>query len=226
MAKLLKIIGTSAAILAALSSCSPQTPKAAIIPHHLFVESIIDEMYQKIPATDKIVLLSPNHFGYGINYIQTKNIEPDNMQKEHGITIHLDFIEKYFPDAEILPITIKQGTPEEKLDELITRLPKDAFIIASVDFSHLMPEDKSYSHDLQTLKYLETPKNKTLKALTDLADTGNPDTTAIDSPESLYVLLKSLNYPKFQLYRRTSSLSLSKLTDPKDNTSHLFGLFY
>ena len=183
-------------------------------------------MYQKIPATDKIVLLSPNHFGYGINYIQTKNIEPDNMQKEHGITIHLDFIEKYFPDAEILPITIKQGTPEEKLDELITRLPKDAFIIASVDFSHLMPEDKSYSHDLQTLKYLETPKNKTLKALTDLADTGNPDTTAIDSPESLYVLLKSLNYPKFQLYRRTSSLSLSKLTDPKDNTSHLFGLFY
>lgn len=134
---------------------NPITTKAIIVPHHLLVEKDIDDFYKQIseknPDTEKIILISPNHFNYGNRYIQSitslidkdgtkinidKNeiaklsqtgafsIEPIYFEKEHGIMNQLIFTNKYSPNTEIIPIRIKNGTTKDRLDMAINELSK------------------------------------------------------------------------------------------------------
>lgn len=245
----MKKIIVSALILGALTACtSAETKeiKGAIIPHHLFVENYIDEFYAEIqnPDIKRVILLSPNHFNFGFHYIQTNDqntdyallaIEPLHFEKEHGITIHRPFINKYFPNAGIVPIITKVGTPEKLLDSLAAELSKDltdTLIIASVDFTHYTEESFAWQNDQNTIKYLENPGTPSLETLRKLAiplSKTNDDATAIDSPESIYLLLKlmeSANAQEFSIWKRTSTATVSNIKDPDYNTSHIFGRFF
>jgi|GEM_PF-1149802 len=48
--------------------------KGVILPHHLLVKSYMEKFYQQLAAEnsyERIVIISPNHFNYGFNFIQT-----------------------------------------------------------------------------------------------------------------------------------------------------------
>lgn len=242
-----------------------------IIPHHLLVENQMDQFYQKLakenPEISKIILISPNHMGRGLNFLQTTDnfsdlglptgqaslpdinqlvnhsplyLEPKSFEKEHGIYNHLPFLKKYFPRARLIPIIIKLQTPENRLQMLISDLQKiittDTLIIASVDFTHYESEKIALENDNRTIAWLESLDSDkisktSLEDVRDLAKSPNKNTyeaVAFDSPESLYLLIKLLNHynaTDFSLYKRTSTLSLTKLTNFLDNTSHIFGEF-
>lgn len=269
------IILTSALIIGALVFARPASIKpkviGAIIPHHLLVENQMDQFYQKLakenPEISKIILISPNHMGRGLNFLQTTDnfsnlnlptgqaglpdinqlvnhsplyLEPKSFEKEHGIYNHLPFLKKYFPRASLIPIIIKLQTPENRLEMLISDLQKiittDTLIIASVDFTHYESEKIALENDNRTIAWLESLNSEdiskiNLQKIRDLAKSPNKNTyeaVAFDSPESLYLLIKLLNHynaTDFRLYKRTSTLSLTKLTNFLDNTSHIFGEF-
>lgn len=161
-----------------------------ILPHHLLVSAYIDKFYAELAATnsyDRIVILSPNHFGYGFNFVQTNTvvadgltadlpwvedldkagtarIEPKFFGREHGVYVHYPFIKKYFPAAKIVPIIIKKDTPCEKVDSLVTELlqleksdPGKTLYLASLDFSHYSSEKLSIANDNRTVEWLKTP---------------------------------------------------------------------
>jgi len=212
-----------------------------VLPHHLLVEHFIDEFYKEVSINrsdiKEIILISPNHFFYGFDYIQR---DPKNLKKEHGIMNELPFIKKYFPKAKVTPYTIKPGTPQNKLDLLIDNISKQkldhSLIVASIDFSHYESEVISENNDAKTVIFLQKlntlPKEenifKTLKTLSISPKVASNESVAIDSPETLYVLVKLMdlqNSDIFHLWKRTSTIGILPHTKPKDNTSHIFGFF-
>ncbi|EKD49845.1 MAG: hypothetical protein ACD_63C00031G0001 [uncultured bacterium] len=236
-------------LLLSIGCCTSAKTAGLLVPHHLFVENYIEEFYalNGNKEVETIILLSPNHYNYGYSYLQTTTkldgavldtdfieslsgssalkIDSTNFELEHGITNHLGYISEFFPNAKVIPIRIKEGTPESALDSLINILPKDALVIASIDFSHEQAEGKALESDVKIIKWLEDPDKFTLGTIRSLAETGEDCSTNIDSPESLYVLLRLMpaDY-NFTLWKRTSSASLSDNADATENTSHIFGV--
>lgn len=278
-----------------------------IVPHHLLVKDWMERFYEEqglryppsasapensaYPTSiERIILLSPNHFGYGYDWIQSTDIqpgqdiipgqdvwpanlpatsvtldgrsiyrlslngaisiEPSHFYKEHGITAEFPYLERFFWGATILPITFKEGTPQPKLDALVEELiklqqqnPRETLVIASIDFTHMEEEKYALENDNRTIEFLQsvsTDGPPTLDQLRTLALTTNPaplpGAVAMDSPETLYVLLQLMAHAappsgqeadksRFTLWQRTSSTSLIPGLPPKDNTSHIFGSF-
>ncbi len=276
-----------------------------IVPHHLLVKDWMERFYEKeslkypqpensrendiyATAIERIILLSPNHFGYGYDWIQSTdippgldiipgqdvwpanlpsvdarldghgvnrlalaealNIELTHFYREHGITTEFPFIERFFYGAYVLPITFKEGTPQTKLDALVEELirltsedPRPTLVIASIDFTHMEEEKYALQNDERTIQFLEslntgdpTTDSPTLSLdiLRSLAKTTNPvplpEAVAMDSPETLYVLLQLMHragHTQFALWDRTSSASLIPGLPAQDNTSHIFGSF-
>lgn len=224
--------------------CTPQAtldePQGAILPHHLFVDYLIDDFYERLAQEttniDQIILLSPNHLGYGHTNIQTTDYD----SREHGITVHLPYIETYFPGAEISPATFKFGTSEQELnafiDELLAQNFRHTLVLASIDFTHLEPEEIALQNDQRTIEWLGSlaspTTDATLSHIHNLAATTGENSlegaVALDSPETLYVfaqLMRAQEATQFKLWQRTSTASLGNLQKPEDMTSHIFGTF-
>ncbi len=250
-----------------------------ILPHHLLVASFMDKFYQQLTAKlkeekreiSRVILISPNHFGYGYNFIQSTDeanakdfavkldmadisalkragvlaIEPKYFPREHGVTTHFSFLDKYFPKAKVIPVILKRDTPQEKLDALVRELVTldgQTLVIASIDFSHYSAEESSLQNDGRMVAWLSALGNcdgkaavncrsknfSDVEALHVSKDISVQDAVGVDSPEAIYVmnnLMRGLGAKNFQLWRRTSSASLLGGSRPEDNTSHLFGSY-
>jgi AmmeMemoRadiSam system protein B len=244
-------------------------PAGAVMPHHLLVKKDIDELYAKLAQTHaykRIIIISPNHFNNGYHYIETtnaanekflgrgidqpaftkliaNNVVFDQSKKfyiDHGITNHLSFIGKYFPDAVIVPILIKSGADETRLNILAKTVSeivdKDTLVLASIDFTHYAPEADAMKNDNRTIQLLKEWSDNffpavtydQIRAIAGNIDPGVTDAISMDSPESLYVLLRVMELTKnrgFSFVKRTSSAEILGVKDPKLNTSHIFGVF-
>jgi len=167
----------------------PNEIKGIVVPHHLLVEQYIDQLYkltaEKDPNINRVILISPNHFGYGFSYIQSTNqaftpknsprldknmiialskkspltIDSTFFEKEHGIMSELPFIKKYFPNAKVTPIRIKPTTPESQLDLLVKVIStmdlSRTLIIASIDFTHYESEETAVKNDNRIIEWLK-----------------------------------------------------------------------
>ena len=77
---------------------------------------------------------------------------------DHGITNLLPFIKKYLPETKILPILIPKETTQIQIEELVEAIDKNTslstVIIASVDFSHYLPQNAADFHDKKSMRVL------------------------------------------------------------------------
>ena len=201
------------------------------------------------PVIEHIVLISPNHFNHGHSAIRTTDSafaaqspsltnELKDFDLEHGISVHTPYLDRYFPQARVTPIMIKNGTAEARLDQLADLIatldPRHTLVLASIDFTHMDPEKIARQNDDRTIDFLEDLSTTTvnLDVVTALAETTNPapewDSVAMDSPEALYVMarvMQAWESTTFELWDRTSSASLIEGLTSMDNTSHIFGTF-
>lgn len=163
---------------------------AVIIPHHLLAQKLIDETLSGVNRNyETIILVGPNHKGIGQPPIQLSGyvwetqfgeiipnrelvqllegsdqlqILEDYFDLEHSICGLVTFIKKYFPDAKILPITLKNNVSDESIDRISKKLLQgcnNCLVIASVDFSHEVTDIKADKNDTQSIVYL-TKKNR------------------------------------------------------------------
>lgn len=142
-------------------------------------------------------------------------------EEEHGVFAHTPFIHHYFPTARLLPILLKPCATETDFDAfmrladfLAQTLPKDALIVASVDFSHYQIPRMTSLHDevsLNTIFNAEDVKN-----------------IEVDSPESLFVLHEYCarrGASERVLLHRTCTFD--KIPDEGiESTSHQYWAFY
>jgi AmmeMemoRadiSam system protein B len=226
------------------------SPKGVILPHHAIVTRELARFYKglsKVINPKTIVIIGPDHYETAEGNIITTNncefktvfgnVEADKIMvnklissklasnnddvfiNEHSIYTHAPFIKKYFPQALIVPIIIKWKNPIADNDKLVKWLLEnsndDTFFIASVDFSHYQTGEVSRFHD-----------ESSFASITNF-DVENIYDLEIDSPPSIYVLLKlmwNLEYKDAKRLLHTNSEDLLK-SKQKETTSHQYFSF-
>lgn len=137
--------------------------------------------------------------------------------REHSISAEVAFIKKTWPDATIIPIILKSSVTQNQSEELgkllVETVPHDALVLASVDFSHYLPEIVADFHDETSeaaIRSFDLPRVMTLE---------------IDSPASIVTLLTYLTARGAQnvVYREhTNSASYTNHPEIAATTSHFF----
>jgi len=127
------------------------------------------------------------------------------MKEEHGIYGLMPFIAKTLPGTKVVPIIFKWQTPTSTVDKVIAaiadKLPPDAVVVASVDFSHYQTWPVANFHDELSRSVI---KNFDYNRLYNLE---------IDSHPSVYFLLKMME--KFGATKVANEIS--------DNSARLVG---
>lgn len=225
-----------------------QQPIGIVVPHHNIVADerfqMMEVIKQKRFVTNKIVVLSPDHFSNDQKsiYYSDRNWEfpnskikydtsfnnyvfsdlklNDNLVKsDHGIYNILSDVGNVWPSAKVVPILIGQEVKFSNLDNFIQNLNNycgfDCLLISSVDFSHYLPYKLANIHDQESISTL---MNMNLD---------NPKLIEVDSPQSIYSLInfsKNKNANNFVLYNHTNSTELVENEDA-ESTSHVFGWY-
>lgn len=219
-----------------------------IVSHHMLISSEIAKFFLNLKEQNPktIVILGPNHYGLGSNLFISKYpfktpwglLEPDldvidaliqagyveNQEKpfeiEHSISSLVGFIKYVFPDAKIAPVILSKKTPKDQLDKLAEELDKilldETLVISSVDFSHHLNRMASNFHDKKSISAINS------------FDFDNIFNLEIDSPPSIYVLLKYLekrNAFKTSHLVSTNAADYSGILNMKDVTSYVFEYF-
>jgi len=158
----------------------------------------------------------------------TVAMENENFKIEHGIYAHANFIKRFFPEAEILPLIIKKETPREELDRLVGFFEaefgggaggsggEDVFFVASVDFAHYMTKEVSDGYDEVSLAAIRDFDYETFSEI------------ELDSPGSIYVLSKLAKRNgagQVDLIAHTNSQDYFYYKDLDETTSHLYITF-
>ena len=217
-----------------------------IIPHHLIVKDYLASYFNGLKDRyQTVVLIGPNHFNSGSSNILLSQavwqtpygkifpddqvikklandlpVDEDAFFAEHSITGLVPFIKKSLPSAKIVPIILKVNTSSSELEELLTGLgnsidPAKTLVLASIDFSHYQTALSADFHDAKSINTIRTFNYEAIPRL------------EIDSPPSLFVLLKYLD----SIDARTSQLVYSTnssifMGDPDEpGTSHQFFYF-
>jgi AmmeMemoRadiSam system protein B len=149
------------------------------------------------------------------NYI----INSKMIRKDHGITSMISEIKENFPNAEFLPILIGQQLEFSKLEPLQRFIDSECktsscLLIASVDFSHYLPNYLANLHDLYSEKQL---RDKLIN---------QDNKIEVDSPQSLFLLqefARSHQLDNWWYQEHTNS----SYGDPSimETTSHIFGAY-
>lgn len=158
-----------------------------IVPHHGLALDMIVRFYERI-ASDKVQrvwLFSPDHFKRAKNYVAVcegdwlladRLLEADAVVKsglsgmgvvetntqlfaeEHGITIHIPLIARYFPNATIVPMVLRSDTPDLVLlmlkSYMLEAMEEGDVIILSMDLSHYKTPEGMAAEDERTLEVL------------------------------------------------------------------------
>lgn len=143
--------------------------------------------------------------------------DPQPFMREHSMSAEATFIRRTWPDALLVPIILKQSvTPRdaERLGDTLSRiLPEDAVVLASVDFSHDLPERVADFHDQMSISALRSFDVQRVARL------------EVDSPASLiavqsFLLRRGALRPLFQ--EHTNSASATGHPELQQTTSHVF----
>lgn len=227
----------------------PAATKGLTINHHLLADALIAQMI-KIAADQHpklLVIFSPNHFLVGDGWMITSDFDWDTgvgvvkenhslvhwlkknttvrvdeqpFANEHGIFNLLPYITATMPKVKILPIIFKDGTPDERVDNLVRdlneKLPADTLIIGSLDFSHYRPKTEADKEDQSTLDVLQS------------LDISHMDQAYVDSRPALRALMlfsKLRGASQFQLVAHQNSAEFTGKPDASSTTSYINGVF-
>jgi AmmeMemoRadiSam system protein B len=91
----------------------------------------------------------------GMKIVESRS---DMFSKEHGITIHIPLIARFFPNATVVPIVFRGDIPDMALIQLRKKfaefLRDGDLILLSMDLSHYKPPEEMAREDERTLKVL------------------------------------------------------------------------
>ncbi len=142
------------------------------------------------------------------------------MDKEFSIGNDVAFIKKTWPNTTFVPIILKERATTEQIQALATKLkeilPQKSLILASVDFSHYLPEYISNFHDELSQNVLAT------------GDVSRISKMEIDSRPSVRLLLeynKLVGAQNFHEVFHTNSAGISGNLDLAETTSHIGGYY-
>lgn len=190
--------------------------KNMIVPHHLLASDLIANMYLTASNEDieRIILISPDHNSISnrkvitskkdwdmvsadeeyvdklleLSFVYEDNIE---IEKEHGINVHIPYIDKYFRNAEVTPLAVSKEISKDQLDELVELIGDGCMIISSVDFSHYLSLDQANKYDEITEKIMMSGDSDLFFGLSD---------KYFDSQGALYIIFSHAEKYGYETY--------------------------
>jgi len=146
-------------------------------------------------------------------------INDSAMGLEHGIYVEMPFIKKFFPNAKIVPLVLRNNlSPDEfvAFGKQIKNIGgENSILIASSDFSHNATAEQAKENDKKSIEALNDLDENTLKNVTN------------DCKNCLAVLSGFINEQKdnFYLIDNENSFDISG-QDEGSVTSYVFGYFF
>jgi len=154
----------------------------------------------------------------------------DALDREHSVGVLIPFVKRYLPEARIVPLTVRGDVSFEKaarLGRLLAELaaarsgpairdgaPGGVFLIASVDFSHYLPQPEAARCDDLTMSALKSGDWGVLFAM---------GPAHLDSPASLAVAFAFTGRtpePHFDVVWHANSAAVLGRPDLEETTSY------
>jgi AmmeMemoRadiSam system protein B len=162
-----------------------------IAPHHDLALGMAVRFYERISSseTKRVWLFAPDHFRRARKLaaicdadwrLETGSLESDKdtcaalnsltfaesdapmFGSEHGITIHIPLIARYFPNASVVPVVLRPDIPDLGLlvlrKKIIEMIGPDDVVILSMDLSHYKTPEAMATEDERTLEVLRAMK--------------------------------------------------------------------
>ena len=195
-----------------------------ISPNHFHSETNIAKTIcasSKVSYKSKTIVLNSDFANLWIDCDKEENIFyswwKSVKTNEHGIGEHFQWIKKYFPDSEVLPIIMPSFnyTNAESILPIFNGISGNILVIASVDFAHYQNEKQTLQHDqksIETLKSMILNESDFMKSID------------ADCHACLYLLqnLASKNWKKAEFRYRDSSSTILNQDMWAENTSRIF----
>lgn len=171
------------------SENSGGTIVGGVVPHHLLVERKMEEFWQQAVGRvqpEIIILVGPDHENRGQSHVTTTldaaalrthfaldttvleqliqsgavSSDPGALSQEHSVYLHVPYIERLFPQAQLVPLMVRSDTSQKEILNLAETLraklvDKRVLIVASVDFSHYLSATKAEKMDTDSLAALQ-----------------------------------------------------------------------
>ena len=233
--------------VAGIETSSQPVVRGIILPHHNLAESIISPSFESLKGNSysHIVIFGPNHFEPNINSVVTAtnissfsfesnlmhimlNIFPDILtsseivSKEHSITLHLPYLNNYFPKSSVIPLVISPFASKndlyERIDYLTSIVPEDTLYIASVDFAHDVMQDTGLKNNEESINVISNFDYQSILSYKD---------DHMDSSLSIAMLLRAMQSQgttKWETWH-SSHASLLKDDPSSKGTSYVIGVF-
>ena len=129
--------------------------------------------------------------------------EPALFAEEHGITLHIPLIARFFPQASVVPIVLRPDIPDLALlslrKRLLALLREGDLVILSMDLSHYKPPEGLTAEDDRTIPLLVELRTNEI---------GRADVDARRAAALVLSLFKSLGAESGELLERTDSSSI------------------
>lgn len=224
-------------------------PRIFIVNQHILAASLIAHQFALAadPNVTTVVLITQNNWNAGEARIITSreewktplgDIQPDTyisnalinahiaspeegiFLHEHGITGVIPYVVHAFPNARIVPLVIRDKTPDGTLDTLAQHLDSldlsHTAIIGTIDMSHYLPAYLADEHDRKTEQAIMHFDYDTLPLLD------------IDTAPTLRVVMKvadHANQRRFTVSGHANSADITHQPDLLSTTSYLTGYF-
>ncbi len=213
---------------------SPGKLIGGIVPHHDLAIDMIVRFYGEMSrqgGVRRVFLFAPDHFrrarrwaavcpadwrtGDGLLHADAEAIAAlgearvaemrrDLFAQEHGVTLHIPLIAKFFPDATVVPIVLRPDIPDLALLSLRKRLSamlRDGdLLLLSMDLSHYKPPEAMEIEDRKTLDVLKNLAASRVRGL----DIDAPRTASL-----VLSLLRERGAARGEVLERTDSSTLA-----------------
>ena len=228
-------------------------PWAGIASHHVLAHSYLDAWFAQLAKMRQIktfYIVSPSHYGISVEtYSLTDRawdagsglvesdtakvhslaeklkveLEPGIFRIEHGVSTFMPYINKYFPNANVVAIALEGEPPvnipaaralAEALESRFDRKgKKDNFLLISSDFSHHHGIIETAKRDALSEAYFRNPANRSWNQV------------GCDNRPGIYSLhYLGKNNPRASIMYHTNSWEISG-QDGDDITSYFFVYF-
>ncbi|MDO8561585.1 MAG: AmmeMemoRadiSam system protein B [bacterium] len=146
--------------------------------------------------------------------------EEDIFKNEHGITGIVPYVAHSFPNASVVPLVIRDDTPEAIVDALAGELSKlnmsQTVIVGTIDMSHYLPKHIADAHDRLTVQSIKEFDYETLPRL---------DIDTVPTLRTIMKVAESIGQKKFVQTDGINSADIVGNPDLMETTSYISGYF-
>lgn len=222
--------------------------RGVVVPHHMLASKLLSGIFSSLGNYDTVIILGPNHEQEGVSLAYTSEsnwntyfgklsadaakirkltrnaaivVNDDIVGAEHSVAVPINYVNRYLPEAKVVPLVLNQDNDLVKITELArviaSILDENTLVVASIDFSHYLNESEARKKDAETLAAIEEKNYQKIASF---------DSSNLDSSTSIILLDMLMEFAgnhKIEVLVNTNSAEITGYN--KEVTSYVVGVY-